>query len=165
MTPAETQNALEVGRERVEAAVRNGLDPDFISHDRDVVEAYRRDPLVHDRVSARMGRFIADAASGTLAAARHWKVPTLLLYAGDDRLVDPKGSRAFAAVAPPRVVASKCFDGLYHEIFHELDPEPVYLVLRQWLDERFAAPTRPTHRPSARPEAAIRSSAGSSPAS
>ena len=122
--------------------VRNGLDPNFISHDRDVVEAYRRDPLVHDRVSARMGRFIADAAPATLAAAPEWSVPTLLLYAGRDRLVNPEGSRAFAAAAPSRVVTSKCFEGLYHELFHELDPEPVYLALKQWLDARFAAPSK-----------------------
>ncbi|MDB5946858.1 MAG: alpha/beta hydrolase [Ramlibacter sp.] len=127
--------------------VRNGLDPDFISHDPDVVEAYRRDPLVHDRVSARMGRFIADAGPATVAAAPRWKVPTLLLYAGQDRLVRPAGSRAFVAAAPQRVVTAKCFDGLFHELFHELDPAPVYQALRQWLDARFAAPARPARRP------------------
>lgn len=126
--------------------VRNRLDPEFISHDPDVVDAYRRDPLVHDRISARMGRFIADAAPPTVAAAAGWKVPTLLLYAGQDHLVDPAGSRAFAADAPPAVVTARCFDDLFHELFHELDPEPVYLVLRQWLDARFAAPATPTRR-------------------
>lgn len=129
--------------------VGNGLDPRYISHDPDVVASYRSDPLVHDRVSARMGRFIADAARSMRAAAPAWTVPTLLLYAGNDRLVNAKGSRAFAAAAPPKVVRSKCFDGMYHEILHELDPEPVYLALRQWLDERFAAPAMPVRRPSA----------------
>ncbi|MDQ6882013.1 MAG: lysophospholipase [Pseudomonadota bacterium] len=126
--------------------VRNGLDPDFISHDPDVVQAYRRDPLVHDRVSARMGRFIADAAPLAIAAAPGWKVPTLLLYAGQDHLVDPAGSRAFAAAAPLHIVTAKCFDDLFHELFHELDPEPVYQVLKQWLDVRFAAPATPARR-------------------
>lgn len=127
--------------------VGNGLNPDFISHDPDVVEAYRRDPLVHDRISARMGRFIADAAPLTIAAAAGWKVPTLLLYAGRDHLVDAAGSRAFAAAAPRHIVTAECFDDLFHELFHEPDPEPVYLVLKQWLDERFAAPATPAlHR-------------------
>jgi alpha-beta hydrolase superfamily lysophospholipase len=66
-----------------------------------------------------------------------WKVPTLLMYAGDDRLVDPAGSQTFAALAPPQYVTSRCFDGLYHEIFNEQDPSPVYDCLRQWLDARF----------------------------
>ena len=122
--------------------VRNGIDPDFLSHDRDVVDAYRRDPLVHNRVSGRLGRFIADAAPTTVAGAAGWKVPTLLMYAAQDHLVNPAGSRTFAAAAPRHVVTSKCFDGLFHELFHELDPEPVYDTLRQWLDDRFAAPAR-----------------------
>jgi alpha-beta hydrolase superfamily lysophospholipase len=128
-------------------AVGNGLDPAFLSHDPDVVEAYRRDPLVHDRVSGRMGKFIADAATATVASAPKWTVPTLLLYAGDDRIVDPAGSRAFAAAAPPAVVNTVAFEGLYHELFNEIDPEPVYLALRRWLDARFAAPARPARRP------------------
>lgn len=123
--------------------VSNGLDPDFLSHDPAVVAAYRRDPLVHDRVSGRMARFIADAGPATVACAPQWTVPTLLMYAGDDHLVNPAGSRAFAAKAPQRVVKSRCFDGMYHELFNETDPEPVYDVLRQWLDALFAAPSRP----------------------
>ena len=145
--------------------VGNGLDADFISHDPEVVDAYRRDPLVHDRVSGRMSRFIADAAAATVAGAREWTVPTLLMYAGDDRIVNPAGSRAFAAAAPPAVVTAQCFDGLFHELFHEPDPEPVYEVLRRWLDARFAGPARPARQPSAAPAAASRSSAGSSPGS
>lgn len=123
--------------------VGNGLDPSFLSHDAQVVAAYRRDPLVHDRVSGRLARFIADAGRKTVAGAATWTVPTLLMYAGEDRIVNPAGSRAFAAAAPARVVSSRCFDGLYHELFNEADPEPPYLALRQWLDERFAAPARP----------------------
>jgi alpha-beta hydrolase superfamily lysophospholipase len=145
--------------------VSNGLDPAFISHDPGVVEAYRRDPLVHDRISGRLGRFIADAAQATVASASRWTVPTLLMYAGADRLVNPAGSRAFAAAAPPRVVTAKCFDGLFHELFHETDPEPVYQVLKRWLDERFSGPARSARHPSAEPAAASRSSAGSSPGS
>jgi alpha-beta hydrolase superfamily lysophospholipase len=120
--------------------VGNGLDPAFLSHNPEVVAAYRADPRVHDRVSGRMGRFIADAAAATVASAAKWTVPTLLLYAGDDRLVNPAGSRAFAAAAPSGVVTTTAFEGLYHELFNEVDPEPVYLALKRWLDAHFAGP-------------------------
>jgi alpha-beta hydrolase superfamily lysophospholipase len=115
----------------------NGLDAEFISHDARVVAAYRSDPRVHDRVSGRLARFLADGGPVVLARASEWKVPTLLMYAGADKLVDPAGSRAFAATAPSQVVTTRCFPGLYHEIFNELDAEPVFDTLRQWLDERF----------------------------
>jgi alpha-beta hydrolase superfamily lysophospholipase len=145
--------------------VGNGLDPDFISHDPDVVAAYKSDRAVHDRVSGRLARFIADGGPLVLSAAPQWKVPTLLMYAGADKLVNPRGSRAFAAAAPPEVVTVHCFDELFHEIFNELDSEPVFETLRQWLDERFSGQATAGPPPSTRPEPANRNSAASSPGS
>ena len=118
-------------------AVGNGLDPQLISHDSAVVAAYLADPRVHDRISGRLARVIADAGPRVSARARNWKVPTLLMYAGADGLVNPAGSRAFAAAAPPDKVTVHCFEDLYHEIFNELDAEPVFETLRQWLEARF----------------------------
>jgi len=117
--------------------VGNGLDPDFLSHDPDVVAAYKADPKVHDRVSGRLARFIAGSGPLVLERAPHWTVPTLLMYAGADKLVAPRGSRAFAAAAPPSVVTTRCFEDLFHEIFNEVESEPVFETLKQWLDERF----------------------------
>lgn len=115
----------------------NGLDPALISHDPAVVGAYRADKQVHDRISARLARFMADSGPATLVLAPTWKVPTLLLYAGADKLVNPAGSRAFAAAAPKPVVSARCFEGLYHEIFNELEAQAVFAALKQWLDARF----------------------------
>lgn len=117
--------------------VGNGLDASLISHDPAVVAAYQSDKLVHDRISGRLARFIADGGPATLALAGNWKVPTLLLYAGADKLVNPAGSRAFATAAPEQVVSAHCFETLYHEIFNELKPEPVFAELKKWLDARF----------------------------
>lgn len=121
--------------------VGNGLDARLISHDPAVVAAYQSDPLVHDRIAARLARFIADDSAAVRAAASGWVLPTLLLYAGADRLVNPAGSRAFAAAAPPAVLSSQCFEPLYHEIFNEAEPgrSQVLAALRAWLDARFAA--------------------------
>ena len=117
--------------------VGNGVKPQFISHDPAVVAAYRNDRLVHDRISARLARFIATAGPQTVALASQWKVPTLLMYAGDDRLLNPQGSRSFAAAAPKEVVTAVCFGALYHEIFNERDAEPVFATLKRWLDQKF----------------------------
>jgi alpha-beta hydrolase superfamily lysophospholipase len=117
--------------------VNNGLNVALISHDPATVRAYQTDLLVHDRISARLARFIADGGPATVAAAPTWSVPTLLMYAGADKLVNPAGSLAFAAAAPAQVVTTRCFDDLYHEIFNELDVEPVFDALKTWLDARF----------------------------
>lgn len=119
--------------------VGNGLDASYLSHDPAVVARYKSDPLVHDRISARLARFIADTGPQVVAAAPGWSLPTLLLYAGADKLVNPAGSRAFAAHAPASTVTAHCFEPLYHEIFNEASPgnEQVFAQLRAWLDARF----------------------------
>lgn len=117
--------------------VGNGLDANLISHDPATVKAYQSDKLVHDRVCGRLARFIADAGPATIALAPQWQVPTLLLYAGADRLVNPAGSRRFAELAPKRCVSTQCFESLYHEIFNELDAGPVFAALKRWLDAHF----------------------------
>ncbi|OOG37163.1 alpha/beta hydrolase [Polaromonas sp. A23] len=121
--------------------VHNGLNPEFISHDPLVVRKYRADPLVHAKISARLAKFIATAGPATVAAASSWTTPTLLMYAGADKLVNPAGSRAFAEAAAgngaAQVVTVRCFDDLYHEIFNETDAAPVFASLKSWLDARF----------------------------
>jgi alpha-beta hydrolase superfamily lysophospholipase len=114
-------------------AVGNGLDANLISHNRAVVAAYTADPLVHDRVSARLARAIVTAGEAAIAAAPGWRCPTLLLYSGADRLVNASGAMAFAAAAPASVVSARRFDTLYHEIFNETGrAEPVAAALG-WL--------------------------------
>ena len=119
--------------------ISNGLNPEFLSHDPSVVSAYKADPLVHDRICARLAVFIAKNGPATIASAPSWSVPTLLLYAGADKLVNPAGSRAFALAAPKDVVTAQCFQALFHEIFNELVPqrEHVFEALKRWLDARF----------------------------
>jgi alpha-beta hydrolase superfamily lysophospholipase len=117
--------------------VGNGLDPAWLSHDPEVERAYRADPLVHDRVSVRLARFIADEGHRLVAKAPGWSVPTLLLYAGSDRLVDPAASHAFVETAPDAVVSSCCFEAMYHEIFNEIEAGKVFDALQRWLDRRF----------------------------
>ncbi|KAF1046647.1 alpha/beta hydrolase [Xylophilus sp.] len=114
--------------------VSSGLDPRQLSHDPAVARAWRSDPLCHDLISGRLARFIATAGPQALDAAARWRVPTLLLYGGSDRVVQPAGSQAFAAMAPVSTVNSHRFDDLYHEVFNEQDGEPVDARLRQWLD-------------------------------
>ena len=57
----------------------NGLQPAAISRDPAVVQAYIRDPLVHNRITPRRVRFVRDAGAAVLACAPRWRTPTLLL--------------------------------------------------------------------------------------
>lgn len=120
-------------------ALSNQLDVNALSHDAAVVDAYQRDPLVHDRVTPRLARAIVDAGREVIDAAPQWHVPTLLLWAGADRNVSPAGSARFAARAPSPLVTATVFPTLYHEIFNEPEAPEVLATLAQWLDARFHA--------------------------
>ena len=117
-------------------ALGNGLDPGAVSRDARVVAAYRSDPLVHDRIAPRLVRFMLDAAEVVRARTPRWRLPTLLLYAGADRLVVPAGSAAFAAAAPQGTVTAHAYTALYHEVFNEPEQARVFDDLRAWLATR-----------------------------
>jgi len=114
-------------------AVNNGLKPAWISRDPAVVQAYVADPLVHDRVTPKLVRFIVDGGEFVRARAARWAVPTLLLWAGSDRCVAPAGSAALAAAAPKSVLTARVFAPLFHEIFNEPEQREVFAVLGDWL--------------------------------
>jgi alpha-beta hydrolase superfamily lysophospholipase len=119
--------------------VDNGLKPEFVSRDPDVVKAYKADPLVHRRISAGLAAWILTQGAQTLADARHWQVPTLLLYAGQDRLVNAQASADFARAAPAAVLQAECFEAMYHEIFNDLYRAQVFTALSRWLLAQFSA--------------------------
>ncbi|PUE54385.1 alpha/beta hydrolase [Limnohabitans parvus] len=119
--------------------VDNGLKAEFVSRDPDVVKAYKADALVHRRISAGLAAWILENSEKTLHAAEKWEVPTLLLYAGQDKLVNAQASADFAYAAPQTVVQAQCFEGMYHEIFNDLYRAQVFNALKRWLLARFSA--------------------------
>ncbi len=121
-------------------AVNNGLKVDWISRDPAVVKAYEADPLVHDRVTGRLGLFVARQGPAVIAAAPRWTTPTLLMWAGADRCVAPAGSAAFAAGAPRDVVTVREWPGLFHEIFNEPEQDAVLAAMGGWLAARVPDP-------------------------
>ena len=121
-------------------ALPNGLSPRFLSHDPKVVAAYRNDPLVHGKISARLMRSMLSAIAYCHAHARTFNLPALLLVAGDDRMVDADGSRRFFTALPARMAQMQVYDGFYHEIFNEVEAELPMRDLRTWLQLRTSSP-------------------------
>lgn len=114
-------------------AVSNGLKVRYLSHDAAVVDAYKADPLVHDRISARLLNAMLAAISGAQHAAGSLSIPALLLVAGQDRLVDAQGSRDFHSHLKPAQARLIEYPSLYHELFNETDAAMVFGDLDDWL--------------------------------
>ncbi len=114
-------------------AVSNGLKARYLSQDRVVVDAYLADPLVHDRISARLLSAMLAAIDGAQQGAHMISVPVLLLVSGSDRLVDAQGSRDFHAQLATGLGQLIEYPSLYHELFNETEASTVFADLEHWL--------------------------------
>ncbi len=110
-----------------------GLNADHISRDKEEVRKYVNDPLVHDKISAKMGISVVDAGEYAIAHSGKIKVPTLVLHGSGDKITDSKASVAFAKNAGPEVHI-KLHDGLYHEIHNEPEKPAVFKDIIDWLN-------------------------------
>ena len=77
------------------------------------------DPLVHERITPRLARFILDGGELVRHLAPLWRVPTLLLWAGADRCVAPRGGAAFARGGAAGHRAGAGVPGAVPRIFNE----------------------------------------------
>lgn len=118
--------------------VANGVRADRLSHAPQVEREYLADPGNHNRISARLARYLFEAGPQVIAAASSLSVPTLLQIAGSDLLVDPAGARAFAAAAPETMLECHDYADLYHEIYNEAEPARSQVVsdLSHWLQKQ-----------------------------
>ncbi|MCQ9154219.1 alpha/beta hydrolase [Acidomonas methanolica] len=115
--------------------IRAGISPADLSHDAAFGQAARSDPLGTGWITLSLVDYFLRAGEACIRDAPALSVPTLLLAAGADRVVDPQGSIDFAAAAPAGRVELHLFEGLYHEIFNEPPPggEIVFETLEAWL--------------------------------
>ncbi len=112
----------------------SGLETAALSRDPQVVQAYEQDPLVHDKISARLFVSLFDAGLYALDHAADFPLPMLLVHGTADRLTSAEASRRFGAAAP-FYVTTELWDGWYHELHNELEKERFFRRLIAWLDE------------------------------
>ncbi|MBN1890205.1 MAG: lysophospholipase [Thermoflexales bacterium] len=114
-------------------SMSNDLDALGLSHDPVVVRAYQDDPLVHDRITARLALDMFSAGSWALEHAAELPLSLLLMHGGADPICSVQASRDFAAAAGSRCTL-KIWDELYHEIHNEPEQGQVFAYLLDWLN-------------------------------
>jgi lysophospholipase len=109
------------------------LDAATVSHHPDVIEGYATDPLSGRVASSRWYTETVAAHARCPAAAQALTLPVLLQQAGDDRIASaPDAQRIFDQIASSDKTF-KSYDGLFHEIWFELERQPVIADLEAWL--------------------------------
>ncbi len=117
--------------------VANGLDASALSRDPQVGQAYLQDPLVHDKVSVRLGSYMMDIGRYVLDHATEWSLPLYLAHGTADRICQFEGSAEFAARAGAKVTFHP-WEGLYHETHNELNKDEVIQAMLDWINAQLA---------------------------
>jgi alpha-beta hydrolase superfamily lysophospholipase len=110
----------------------NELKSQDVSRNPDVWAGLDSDPLIHHVATPRWFNEVNAAQARIIAAAGKLKAPTLMLVAGDDRIVSTDVALEFAQAVGP-LVEVKRYEGLFHELFLEPEREQVISDIVGWL--------------------------------
>lgn len=116
-------------------ALASGLDPNGISRDETVVQAYTNDPLVHDKVSLGFGKIMLGVTKWTLENAKNFPLPLLLLHGKKDPIAFVSSSVEFAEPLGEKCTLVLWDDGL-HELHNEPEKDEVFKTMTLWMDAR-----------------------------
>lgn len=115
----------------------SGLDPAAVSRDPAVVEAYRQDPLVHNKITLGAAKCLSDSIQWAFAHAAEFPVPLLLVQGTADTIVFPSGSQEFAKLVKGEVTL-KMWEGLSHETHNEPEKAEVMAYNLGWMDSKLS---------------------------
>lgn len=125
--------------------VHNRLDPETLSRDALIVEAYKKDPLVHFRISMRLLSSIDRSGMWALTHAPKFSLPLLLIHGSADRLTSAEASREFAQQAPD--CTFELWPNLYHEPHNEPEQQQVFEFVIGWIEDLLASISEESQRP------------------
>ena len=108
----------------------------WISHDQSVVEAYCNDPLVPQYVTAAIAAAVLNNQDVILDKAALIKTPMLMMHAGADRIASPMGTKDFFKKLAAKDKELMIYDGLFHELFNEIEKARVFDDMERWLKAR-----------------------------
>ncbi|MBN1336233.1 MAG: lysophospholipase [Deltaproteobacteria bacterium] len=108
----------------------NEIDPEVLSHDRAIVEAYETDPKVFRTVTPRWFVEMRAAQERVLSDPGRIALPLLMVTSDADRLCASEVARTFASRV--RGAAQRHYPGLYHEVLNEPEKDAVLDDILSW---------------------------------
>ena len=109
----------------------NEVRAEDLSRDPEIVEAYKNDPLVHDRLTLRFYDVLL-AGEWAVRHAGDLRMPTLIMHGDADRVTSYEASREFSELAGD-ICTFKPWEGFYHEIHNEPGKESALDYMIEWL--------------------------------
>lgn len=112
----------------------NELDVNAISRDKNEVQKYMDDPLIHAKISPNYSIKFIETGEWAIANASKLKTSMFLLHGTDDSIIDYKGTQEFANNAKNATL--KLYEGGYHELHNDLCKEEMLQDVVNWLNSK-----------------------------
>ena len=130
------------------ARIMNKLYPKFtqkatleikaLTHDLDIVEKYVSDPLVHEKISARMYFEIYKAGLWALENPEKLKTAVYIQHGTGDKITSYHASKKFYEDSKKlfKDIEYKEWEGLYHELHNELEKDDIFNAIDSWIQNK-----------------------------
>ena len=112
----------------------NELDIDAISRDKEAIEEYKNDRMIHDKISPNYSVVFIETGEWAIENADRLKIPMLLMHGTGDRITSYKGSKAFAKNAKD-LVDLQLFENGYHELHNDINKKEVLEQIMIWINK------------------------------
>ena len=116
--------------------LEDGVRPSDLTREISEVEAVAGDSLYHTRVSLAAGQEIERYVALLGGVPHRMHEPFLMLAGTGDRISDPQASSWFTARAQSLDKGCKIYDGMYHDLLHDIGWEVVLGDLESWILDR-----------------------------
>ena len=116
-----------------EFSMDNDIDVNLLSRDKKIIQAYVSDPLVHNKISARLGMMILSQGQWILKHAPENKNAMLVMIGTGEGIVNKQSVDQFCEKAP--LTDFKVWPDLYHEIHNEPEKNAVYTHTLSWINQ------------------------------
>ncbi len=113
----------------------NELDINAISRDKVEVDLYKKDALVHDKVSPNYSIVFMQTGEWAIANAKMLKTPMLLMHGTGDRLTSSIASCEFAKNAGD-IVDLELIEGGYHELHNDIIKNEILDKMIKWINKK-----------------------------
>jgi len=130
---------------KIKLAILNSIAPRFaqqlpyyaqnLTHDKLEQEKALNDPLIHRYKSASIVTWLVETGRRSIGQAGELNVPALILFAGEDLVVDSNGIRQFINAAPIHHITEHFYKESRHELLNESPSirQQVLVDIEQWI--------------------------------
>lgn len=112
----------------------NPVYPPHLTHNIGEMELYKKDPYIKRKISVRLAHeMISYGLRLDSLYKAEFPFPVYMVSAGLEKVVDGDRARKFFEKLRVPDKRSRLFEGFYHELFHELEQDKAFEVLREYL--------------------------------